>query len=100
VPQSYERAADWYRKAAEQGEADVQYALGLAYKCGIGASEDNVLAHMLFSLAAKAGHAEASDELAELTEQLTPEQLSEARALAAGWKPNTPLPTETKTGRP
>lgn len=36
VTQSYGEAANWYRKAAEQGDAQAQYNLGLCYYLGDG----------------------------------------------------------------
>jgi TPR repeat protein len=46
VPQDYTEAAKWYRKAAEQGDTEAQYNLGLAYTKGLGAPQGFVLAHM------------------------------------------------------
>lgn len=36
VPQDYQQAADWLRKAAEHGVADAEFALGVAYANGQG----------------------------------------------------------------
>ena len=36
APQSYERAVEWYRKAAEQGYTPAQFALGNCYENGCG----------------------------------------------------------------
>jgi TPR repeat protein len=52
VPQDYAEAARWYRRAAEQGDAQAQYNLGLAYARGEGATQNAVDAHMWFNLAA------------------------------------------------
>src|SRR5215472_6965852 len=35
VPQDYAEAAKWFRKAADQGNADAQYGLGLLYFKGL-----------------------------------------------------------------
>jgi uncharacterized protein len=40
VPQNYEQAAAWYRKAAEQGLADAQNNLGSMYAKGQGVPQD------------------------------------------------------------
>ena len=48
---------DWYRKAAEQGQADAQHNLGVMYAGGLGvAQEDYVQAHMWLSLAEAQGN--------------------------------------------
>ncbi|KIO47791.1 tetratricopeptide repeat protein, partial [Nitrosospira sp. NpAV] len=40
VAQDDREAVSWYRKAAEQGNADAQYNLGLAYTKGQGTTQD------------------------------------------------------------
>jgi hypothetical protein len=49
VPQDYAEAARWYRKAADQGNADAQNNLGVMYGNGQGVPQDYVRAHMWFS---------------------------------------------------
>jgi hypothetical protein len=44
VPQDYRQAADWYRKAAEQGLAEAQYGLGFLYHNGNGVPKDETQA--------------------------------------------------------
>ena len=51
VPQDYAEAARWYRVAADQGDPQAQYNLGLSYAKGEGISDD-VSAHMWFNIAA------------------------------------------------
>ena len=46
VPQDYAEAMKWFRKAAEQGDADAQYNLGVMHAQGYGVPQDFVLAHM------------------------------------------------------
>jgi len=48
----YVKAAAWYRKAAEQGDADAQIALGELYDEGQGVSQDSAAAIRWFSAAA------------------------------------------------
>jgi len=36
VPQDYAEAVRWYRKAADQGIAEAQFSLGIAYANGVG----------------------------------------------------------------
>jgi hypothetical protein len=52
VPQDDEEAVKWFRLAAEQGDADAQYNLGVAYANGQGAPQDYVIAYALFNLSA------------------------------------------------
>ena len=59
VAQDEAEAVQWYRLAAEQGDASAQYALGIAYGTGRGVPEDYVVAHMWLNLAAATGHEDA-----------------------------------------
>lgn len=54
----------WYRKAAEQGNADGQFELGRCYANGQGAARDKVEAVKWFRKAAEQGFAQAQCELA------------------------------------
>ena len=45
VPQDYKEAVKWYTKAAEQGDVDAQYNLGLMYYNGEGVPKDLVQAY-------------------------------------------------------
>lgn len=51
VPQSYELAASWFKKAALHGVAIAQYDLGLMYSDGKGVPRDKVAAYVLFNSA-------------------------------------------------
>jgi hypothetical protein len=48
VPQDYGQAADWYQKAAEQGNANAQLSLGASYNAGAGVPQDSVQAYKWF----------------------------------------------------
>ena len=61
VPRDYAQAALWYRKAAEQGNAGAQEALGDLYDTGRGVSRDYAEAYFWYDLAA-AGEEDTSDE--------------------------------------
>ena len=52
VPQDYAEAVKWFRLAAEEGLADVQYNLGVAYNNGQGVLQDNFVAHMWYNIGA------------------------------------------------
>jgi uncharacterized caspase-like protein len=45
TPPSYDRAAHWYQKAAEQGNTRAQMSLGFLYEKGLGVQKNQKLAH-------------------------------------------------------
>ena len=53
VAQDSAQAAKWFRKAAEQGQVQAQYNLGVCYHKGKGVAKDHVEAYAFFSLAAE-----------------------------------------------
>src|SRR5699024_1386846 len=65
VEQNFERAAYWYRKSADQGEADAQFGLGSLYEDGSGVAKDAAEAAKWYRLAAEQGDAEAQFKLAK-----------------------------------
>lgn len=62
-------AADWYLKAAEEGDKDAQYKLATAYYQGWGVPQDDVEAARWYRQAAEQGHAEAQHELGAIYHQ-------------------------------
>jgi len=42
VPKYHMEAAKWYKLAAQQGDADAQYNLGLMYSDGRGVPQDSI----------------------------------------------------------
>ncbi len=89
VPQDDAEALRWYRRAAEQGDADAQFGLGLMYSLDLGVPLDYVQAHMWLSLAAKQGIERARKARDELAKKMTPAQIAEAQRLAREWKPKS-----------
>ena len=84
-----------HTKAAEQGDAEAQYNLGLIYATGIGAREDHVQAYKWLVLAS-VGTPDAKNldrvkwkitwRLRKRLEgNMTEEQLAEANRLASEW---------------
>jgi uncharacterized protein len=99
VPQDQKVAVSWFRKAAEQGHAEAQHALGLMYRYHVaGIPQDVVIAYMLWNLAAASGNKNAIEQRASISRQMTQEQIEEGQAMSRGWKPGTPLPTQSRTG--
>lgn len=65
----FAQAADWYRKAAEQGEAKAQYNLGMAYDTGKGVEQDYRQAGEWYRKAADKNLAPAQNNLGLLYKQ-------------------------------
>ncbi|TAL27429.1 MAG: sel1 repeat family protein [Alphaproteobacteria bacterium] len=63
VPQILEESAKWYRKAAEQGNAEAQNYLGGAYWYGLGVQDDNEEAVRWYKKAAEQGNLNAQLQL-------------------------------------
>ena len=99
VIQDHKEAVIWFRKAAEQGHAEAQQVLGLMYRYHIGGMpQDNVIAYMLWNLAAASGNANAAEQRAAVVKKMTQEQVEEGQALSAAWKPGKALPRTSRTG--
>ena len=71
-----------FRAMAQQGSAKAQAALGVMYRRGQGVARSPVRAFVWFSRAAARGDAGAKAELREISQELTPEELSQAREMA------------------
>ncbi len=104
VPQDYAMAVKWSRKAADQGYAPAQYALGYMYQ---NALQDYVRAHMWYNLAGAYWPRETGDKDRDMVAKLmarwprknaaknrdmvaklmTPAQIAEAQRLAREWRP-------------
>ena len=89
VPQDYGEAVKWFRLAAEQGNAQAQFNLGLMYSIGDGVPQDYIQAHMWFNLAGARGDENAREARDIVKDRMTPEQTAEAQHLASEWKPRT-----------
>ena len=63
VSQDYAKAAEWFRKSAEQGNADAQYNLGIMYGTGMGISQDYAKAVEWYRKSAEQGNADAQYNL-------------------------------------
>jgi uncharacterized protein len=91
VPQNYENAVEWYRRAADQGEPTAQYFLGLMYDKGQGVPQDAVVAQKWLILATAKATGQKRDYYARVRDaiafKLSPEQIDKAQRLAAEWTP-------------
>ena len=86
VPQDYAAAANWYRKAAEQGLPLAQRNIGYLYEKGQGVRQDYTLAHMWFSLAAANGNIHGADHRDMVAQLMTPAQIAKAQKLEREWR--------------
>ena len=66
--QSYTEAVKWYRKAAEQGDADAQHNLGWMYERGCGVEQSDTEAVIWYRKAAEQGNAYAQYNLGGMYE--------------------------------
>jgi TPR repeat protein len=66
VKPDYSEAARWYRQAAEQGQPEAEYNLGVLYTQGLGVSQDYRQAAHWYRLAAERGQSDAQLNLAAL----------------------------------
>lgn len=86
VPQDYRKAINWYGKAAKKGYSEAQYKIGLMYAEGHGVTQDDIKAYAWLQTALSQGVSEAQDSLSATASKLTPEQLTEAQALAQSYQ--------------
>ena len=87
MPHDYATAAAWFEKAADQGIAVAQTALGVLYLYGLGVVQDSVQAYAWFTLAAGQGNAAAAADRDRAARQMNAAQIELAKARAAAWKP-------------
>ena len=65
VTKNDEKAAEWYKKAALQGDPEGEYHLGLCYARGLGVPKNEEIALTWLSKAARDGNGSAQYELGE-----------------------------------
>ncbi len=85
----YATALKEWRPLAKQGDAAAQYNLGVMYREGQGVPQDDVQAHMWWSLAAVRGLEPAREYRDRVAARMTPAQLAEAQRLAREWTPKS-----------
>jgi TPR repeat protein len=69
VQEDYQKALEWYQKAAVQGNRDAQTVLGLMYQNGEGVAKDDVEAAKWYRKAANQGDAVAQGALGRMYEK-------------------------------
>src|SRR4030088_3500844 len=78
----YMPAIRLFRPLAEQGNAKAQNVLGVMYRRGQGVARNSMRAFLWLNRAAARGDAIAKAELHEVTQTMTPDELSQAREMA------------------
>ena len=66
MPQDYDRAREWYQKAATAGDAGAMDSLGVLYENGYGVPQSYQKAKEWYQKAAAAGNADAQRRLRTL----------------------------------
>ena len=79
VEKNHSEATKWYRKVAEQGDANAQRNLGLYY---IQEKRDNVRGYAWILLSVKNGLEDSTSKLAELEKQMDKGEIERAKKLA------------------
>jgi localization factor PodJL len=93
------QAAQWFRRAAEQGYAKAQNNLGVMYEHGRGVPQDSIQAHLWYNLAAASLPPGSDREKAVrnrdgIAARLTPAQIAQVQALARTWRPTPETPSQ------
>jgi TPR repeat protein len=78
----YATALRLWLPAANQGDANAQFDLGVVHVNGRGVLQDYVVAHMWFSLAAARGDTKAAEHRDMLAKDMSPAQLADAQKMA------------------
>jgi TPR repeat protein len=79
----YVPAIKLFRPLAEAGNAKAQSILGVMYRKGEGVTPSSARAFMWFSVAAARGDATAKVKLREMTNEMTPAEMSHAKEMMA-----------------
>ena len=74
---------------AARGNADALYDLGVAYSTGSGVDIDLVEAHKWFNLAALGGNIEGQQCRADLSDEMSRDEIAEAQRQARAWLDET-----------
>lgn len=75
-------AAQWYRKAAEQGVNDAQFRLAAMYESGEGVPQDREYAYGWYSVAEHLGSTKAGPAMARTKAQMRDDEWVQANKLA------------------
>jgi len=74
-----------HEAAAQSGQSEALYNLGLVYATGKGVDVDLITAHKWFNLAAMRGSHAARDIRTEIAQDMSPTEIAEAQRQAREW---------------
>jgi TPR repeat protein len=77
----YAPAVKLFRPLAQSGNAKAQSVMGVMYRKGQGVARSSARAFMWFSMAAARGDAKAKAELQEVSKEMTPVEMAQARQM-------------------
>jgi TPR repeat protein len=77
----YAPAIKLFRPLAQTGNAKAQSVMGVMYRKGQGVARSSARAFMWFSMAAARGDAKAKAELQEVSKEMTPVEMAQARQM-------------------
>ncbi len=89
VPLDYTEADKWLRQSAQQGYAEAQFHLAMNYDLGRGVPKDVIQSYIWSTLAANQGYRAASTLREELVQNMSEDEVLEARRLASEWQPSS-----------
>jgi hypothetical protein len=95
VARDMAQAVDWYRKAADHGDAGAQGTLGILYSVGMGVQRDDVEAYYWLCLAADVkgpNQAKWITNRQSVGEHITTDQQAAVEDRVAAWKAAHPRP--------
>ena len=79
----YVPAIKMFRPLAEAGNAKAQSILGVMYRKGEGVTPSSARAYMWFSIAAARGDKQAKASLQEMSKEMTPADMAQAKEMMA-----------------
>lgn len=88
--QNFDRALEWYRRAADGGLVDAQYMVGRFYGRGRGMKQDPDRALFWFNIAAAGGHPDAERLRDQQRSQVSRSNRQKIDDEAVRWKANHP----------
>ena len=86
VPQDFKQAAEWFRKAAEQGDGFAETRLGFQLAQGQGVKKDIVEAYMWFAIALAGGYSDAQQYRLQFQKEISQDELDTAEQRAKDWR--------------
>jgi len=95
LPQDFQQAESWFRKAADKKSSGGHFFLGIMYRDGKNVPQDAVLAYALFTLATAEGHTLSNGHRDRLALVMTSDEIAEAQSIARKWQPGQLYRRET-----